>query len=85
MENAATNIAKLILDGLPANAEAMTLPIKARIRRVQRNWEPRRMVCMKDTILAIGSAKRGVESWFGAVGFWVGVDAEVLRDNEVLG
>jgi len=36
-EKTATKIAKLMLDGLPAKASAITLPTKAVMRRVKRN------------------------------------------------
>jgi len=42
-----------MLDGFPANAEAITLPTRAVMRRVQKNWETRSPTCAKETMLTV--------------------------------
>jgi hypothetical protein len=52
-ENTATNIAKLMLDGFPANAEAMTLPIKPVMMIVKTSWATRSAICRPLPIVAV--------------------------------
>jgi hypothetical protein len=42
-----------MLDGFPAKASAMTFPIRAVIRKVQRSWNPRRKSWATETIVAV--------------------------------
>jgi hypothetical protein len=68
-----------MLDGFPANAEAITLPIRAVMRRVHKNWEPRSTACAKETMLTVDclSKTNDLEVCLGDR------DEEVRRNNEV--